>query len=357
MVAVLTAALMTAAEISNLFSALGVLICFICMVIFIIRLQGEDLFGASVVHVAQPPVAQVEFQKVAVPFSLELHKPGDASFADIQLKIRSEVSYIMRSFWGVPSDHLHALLMSSWSGFFMHLIEKPSVKAEITDKVVSNDIDEETECVKHVGIRPIAPPLTLGMSPRKNYPLVVCIMRQDSLQQADANGVGALITIIHIKDSECQIPTCILHQYLKQYSGQLTKLQALYTQGNNGSQKSEDRNSDSSDEEVEVESKGTSNDINEEEAEVPLEEACVVCQTKKTTRALLPCRHVCVCDVCCGRLDNCPMCRARILAYFLVAPEDSLSVSEDETVEVLEPPSAWRRLNDTVTRMIGAEQQ
>lgn len=36
---------------------------------------------------------------------------------------------------------------------------------------------------------------------------------------------GALITIIHIKDGECQVPTCILHQYLKQYSGQLTKLE------------------------------------------------------------------------------------------------------------------------------------
>lgn len=40
---------------------------------------------------------------------------------------------------------------------------------------------------------------------------------------------GALITIIHIKDSECQVPTCILHQYLKQYSGQLTKLEVSYT--------------------------------------------------------------------------------------------------------------------------------
>lgn len=36
---------------------------------------------------------------------------------------------------------------------------------------------------------------------------------------------GALISIVHIKDSECQVPTCILHQYLKQYSGQLTRLQ------------------------------------------------------------------------------------------------------------------------------------
>lgn len=39
---------------------------------------------------------------------------------------------------------------------------------------------------------------------------------------------GALITIIHIKDGNCQVPTCILHQYLKQYSGQLTKLKVSH---------------------------------------------------------------------------------------------------------------------------------
>lgn len=44
------------------------------------RLQGDDLFDTSVVHVSQPPVAQLAFQKVAVPFSLELFKPSEASF-------------------------------------------------------------------------------------------------------------------------------------------------------------------------------------------------------------------------------------------------------------------------------------
>lgn len=51
------------------------------------------------------------------------------------------------------------------------------------------------------------------------------------------------------------------------------------------------------------------------------------------------------------------MCRARILAYFLVAPEETVSASEDEAIDVLEPPSAWRTLNVAVTRMLGAEEQ
>ena len=35
---------------------------------------------------------------------------------------------------------------------------------------------------------------------------------------------GAVISIIHIKDEDVQISTCILNQYLKQYSGQGTIL-------------------------------------------------------------------------------------------------------------------------------------
>lgn len=51
------------------------------------------------------------------------------------------------------------------------------------------------------------------------------------------------------------------------------------------------------------------------------------------------------------------MCRARILAYFLIAPENPEFTNEDEATEALEPPSAWRRLNDAVTHMMRGEQQ
>lgn len=53
-----------------------ILMFFLCS-----RIQGEDVFGTSVVHVAQPPVAQVAYQKVAVPFSVGLHKVQDTSFS------------------------------------------------------------------------------------------------------------------------------------------------------------------------------------------------------------------------------------------------------------------------------------
>nr|XP_027207007.1 cell growth regulator with RING finger domain protein 1-like [Penaeus vannamei] len=366
MVAVLTAALMSAAEISNLCSALGVIICFVCMVVFILRLQGEDFIGTSVTHVAQPPVAQVAVQKVSVPFSIEIQDPSTASYNDIQLRVRSEVAYVRRSFWGVPSDQLHSLLNGTWPAFLRLIVEKPVVEADVVEEFYREDDNENADDTKHFQFKGNPQDLMLGSPPRKKYPLVVCVVRQDAHAEADPSNVGALISIIHIKDSECQVPTCILHQYLKQYSGQLTRLQALYTQGNKtnenvgrtmpSAEKSSSEaesattaNKDAKEEIEEVEEKAGEEE--DDDDEVPIEEACVVCQVKRTSRALLPCRHVCVCNTCCGRLNNCPMCRARILSYFLVAPE-SADDFESTEVEIHDTPSLWQRVCNVITDMM-----
>ncbi|XP_042870144.1 cell growth regulator with RING finger domain protein 1-like [Penaeus japonicus] len=364
MVAVLTAALMSAAEISNLCSALGVIICFVCMVVFILRLQGEDFIGTSVTHVTQPPVAQVAVQKVPVPFSLEIRDPSSASYKDIQLKVRSEVAYIRRSFWGVPSDQLHLLLNGTWPAFLRLVVEEPAVEADVIEESCREDNNDTADEVTHFHFKGNPQDLMLGSPPRKKYPLVVCVVRQDCLAEADPSTVGALISIVHIKDSECQVPTCILHQYLKQYSGQLTRLQALYTQGNKTNESagrtmsaseassSESEETNKADTDIKEEKQEVvEEEEEEEEDEVPIEEACVVCQVKRTSRALLPCRHVCVCNTCCIRLNNCPMCRARILSYFLVAPE-SADDSESLEVEIPDAPSLWQRVCHVITDMM-----
>lgn len=40
-----------------------------------------------------------------------------------------------------------------------------------------------------------------------------------------------------------------------------------------------------------------------------VEQLCVVCQYYPLSRALLPCRHTCICASCFGKLDTCPLCR------------------------------------------------
>lgn len=339
MVAVLTAALMSAAEISNFLSALGVVICFICMVVFILRLTGDDLLGSSVVHVAQPPVAQVSMQKVSVPFSLALHQARDATYHDIQLKIKSNVSYTYRSFWGIPSDQVHSLLNAPWSAFLTHFIQEPNINAQVIQPLISEDSTNNIEKVTKVGLSE-EKSLELGPSPRKTYPLVVCITRQEDYQQLHPTEVGALVSIIHIKDEECKIPTCILHQYLKQVSGQTTRLTALYTQSSSVVEASQNKYRRKTEDECETE-------------EVPLEEACVICQTNRITRALLPCRHVCFCRSCSNRMDNCPMCRTRITSYFLVGEENSEEEEEEEENTNPQPQTLLQRMNNTLNDLMG----
>lgn len=62
------------------------------------------------------------------------------TLADVQIKVHSEVNYALRSFWGVPSDRLHMLLAAPWTGFFLHLMEEPSVGAQAVDEVLRYDI-------------------------------------------------------------------------------------------------------------------------------------------------------------------------------------------------------------------------
>jgi len=55
---------------------------------------------------------------------------------------------------------------------------------------------------------------------------------------------------------------------------------------------------------------------------------CVVCRVYRVSRALLPCRHTCVCARCFGKLSACPMCRSDIRSFFCVTEEEDMSLSE-----------------------------
>ena len=80
---------------------------------------------------------------------------------------------------------------------------------------------------------------------------------------------------------------------------------------------------------------------------------CIICQTASISRALLPCRHACVCDLCFQRLDKCPMCRSAIVSYFRLSgstyEEDGMEEEEEEEEEKF-----WLyRLSDALNRVFG----
>lgn len=69
--------------------------------------------------------------------------------------------------------------------------------------------------------------------------------------------------------------------------------------------------------------------------------ACVICQSMPVTRALLPCRHACICGGCFPRLNACPLCREVIQSYFKVQEEPSPEHVDPEASEELNRMSVW----------------
>ncbi|RZF34232.1 hypothetical protein LSTR_LSTR016998 [Laodelphax striatellus] len=87
----------------------------------------------------------------------------------------------------------------------------------------------------------------------------------------------------------------------------------------------------------------------------PVEQLCVVCQYFPLSRALLPCRHTCICASCFGKLDTCPMCRSPIKSYFCIRSEeylpDAAASANNSAPSKPEPITQW--LQDRLTDFLG----
>lgn len=93
-----------------------------------------------------------------------------------------------------------------------------------------------------------------------------------------------LASVIHLKDNKIPLDTSIIAQYIKRKSGVVLNLQDLYV----------------------------STDYSSENDSLPY---CVICQDEPITKALLPCRHACVCGTCFSKIDLCPLCRSSIQSF------------------------------------------
>jgi len=58
--------------------------------------------------------------------------------------------------------------------------------------------------------------------------------------------------------------------------------------------------------------------------------SCSVCQVLPVSRAIIPCRHLCLCARCFTKVDTCPICRGFISCYFKTRDESYMN-------DVLEP--------------------
>lgn len=318
MLVAMTAMLVSVAELSNILSVLAVLICFCGMVLFIMRnmtvfwLHGEELMFGGSVHPVQPRIPQMKMMKVHIPFTFKLQETSKSSYSDLQYTVSSQVPYTLQAFWGVSIRELHLFLWRPWSVINSAVQQGCLLQGHYQQKGVC--IQEQSHGERLLTMCLPQPALDLGTPPRLCYPLVIFLIR-DNPSALHPDETVALVNVVHIKDAVCTLPTSILAQYLKQANGQLSCLKQLYlATGNPLSYEDEERTL------LLDESCSMWNTAGEQ--------LCVVCQYFPLSRALLPCRHTCICASCFAKLESCPMCRSPIKSYFCIRSEEYLPECE-----------------------------
>ncbi|CAN7999946.1 unnamed protein product [Ixodes hexagonus] len=312
------------------------------LLLFVLFRLGRDsmLAGSSVTYVAQTR-DQKHMVCVENPFSVAVQNRAKASLpGGVELVISSKCQFKMRCYWGLTCTAYHSCGESRWIDLFEGVVDGTFWSEHILEQgeVVQLDSCEglHFRAVSHSPIESSK----LGNSPRQRLPLVVIMMRDGVSSNCEDTQVVALLSAIHIADDICKMDTGIVTQYIKQASGRTCALQQLYVPMEEAVDSHEGRPPD------------------EPSNPVPL---CVVCQASSATHALLPCRHTCVCGACFSKLDACPMCRRRIISFFVVGEESRSEPepSEDTLGQASQPWSdmSWGqrlwRLNDRLNAWVG----
>ncbi|XP_037294046.1 cell growth regulator with RING finger domain protein 1 [Manduca sexta] len=251
-------------------------------VIGIVGEGREDAWGRTMT----PP--RLLMQRVHIPFTFKLQENAPLGYSGVNCCVSSTVRYWHASWWGAPVRELHHTLWGSLADILA------STHLNFTK---SNPHDEKALRLS------TAETLQLGPPPRTCYPLVVILARDlRDTGELRPDDTVALVSVVHIRDEQCPLPSGVIAQYLKQANGHLSCLKQLYVSGECGGEA--DYASDSAQ---------------------AAEALCCVCAAQPLSRALLPCRHACLCARCLPKLDKCPICRSVITSYFCIRNEDDLA--------------------------------
>ncbi|CAB3248748.1 unnamed protein product [Arctia plantaginis] len=277
----------TLADLPNIFIMIGALVALFVMLVILLRnmevigIMGEgreDAWGQTM----QPP--RLLMQRVHIPFTFKLEENAPIGYNGVNCVVSSTVRYWHASWWGAPVRELHRTLWGSLAEILasnnFHF-----TKSSPHDEQPLNLATEE--------------PLQLGPPPRSCYPLVVILARDvRDTGELRPDDTVALVSVVHIRDDQCSLPSGIIAQYLKQANGHLSCLKQLYVSSELGA--------------------GAEGYETGEGAEA----LCCVCASQPLSRALLPCRHACLCASCLPKLDKCPICRSVITSYFCIRNDD-----------------------------------
>lgn len=258
------------------------------------RLSREDMEGgpgSSCVFMPSEP-AEMRLTYQSSPLNLIISEPNENHKQDfdsgIKIAINTRSSFWFSYYWGPDINSFHARMVLDWRMLKTEVVNESYLK-EGDKKLFLESVKPELIFEKHkeILIKPNSIKVDdLGPSPRSRFPLlVVLFVNEDDLEKelAETDTV-ALFSVIHVKDKFCPMDSNFVFKLNKMANNQVLNVRDLYAR---------------------------SNDIGEG--------LCLICETEEIEVALLPCKHLCVCEECFGLLPHpkqCPICRSYVTTFF-----------------------------------------
>ncbi|XP_033734250.1 cell growth regulator with RING finger domain protein 1-like [Pecten maximus] len=221
------------ADYSSFYSVLTVVVCFIVMVVFILRLNNENIF----MNLNSTSVQQVNLAvercvtDMVNPFSVKIW-PGELSSLKDGLHIQLSLlkKCILQVYWGIDLEEFHKAMQAPWQHILLHLRAKSWLEGYILFRNENKELNpcdsrhEHFQCPEEMSAD------ALGELPRKKYPAMVITYLPGSSEENNSTNpkIVAVFSIIHLKDNICQQDSHILSQYMKTSNQGVFTLQPLF---------------------------------------------------------------------------------------------------------------------------------
>jgi len=274
--------------------------------------------------------SEIVRKPVGLPFKVKLLDESKQTENIVTVQLTCYQHSIIKLLWGIEVNYLAKLMNSPWRSLhgILNELEAGSSNEDknqylaatqldinMKSKNPESEDDQNNDNTLFDDIVTIKPPESLKWEDLVNkylYPLVMVIMPETyDTEEISGESIGdkinGLFVILHIKNVTANVPTTVLAEYVKMDSGHIFMLKPLY-----------------------VVEDGLPNDEDDPAAPDEVEEAfsgvsCSVCQSLPVSRAILPCRHVCLCAFCFDKVERCPICRGQLLHYFRTRSENYMS--------------------------------
>ncbi|XP_055614874.1 uncharacterized protein LOC129761184 [Toxorhynchites rutilus septentrionalis] len=300
----LSSVMFATVDLSSILPLTAVVVCVGAMIMFlvkaavILRVQADDALRPSTMtanHIIQVP--RLKMTRVHIPFTFRLLDAGNDSFEEVRLAVSSQVKYTFQAFWAVSIREMHISLWRTWSVLQEQTRSSTIVNAMHCQRLATNvRLDLLTW---YFFTQLLSVPFFQQLYLAAGDPAAT-----DDTNAGQTSGSLSMAEPVACSDSTR--PLLCTDSILQDCTG--------------------------------------------------IEQLCVVCHYLPLSRALLPCRHTCICAVCFNKLDRCPMCRAAITSFFCIRSEDYIPPSTIEPKVNSKSKSAvhWLdALNDRLTDFLG----